>query len=284
MGRFRIAESDASGLWLEDDQLNAPDYSLTPISIDEARELRGLLDGFLSGAGEQHRHEPPPGYLGAPPVPADPHDHRTSPPVTPEPPSHTHAMPGLVICEDCWRENPRASSFPAVAIGARCERHTIQPWRAGEPWISLGIEDVLPLSAAKAAPRWHEIATEGLPATWTFVSTWDAECPNGGVGYLQLHLPDDAEDENAAPVWHDDHGHRAERGVTHWHPLPGPPVPRAVQGPAPSAVPPERLARIGLNNRRPERCPTCRRWRPGSCGYPRDAKPHDRCQCIRGGA
>lgn len=72
--------------------------------------------------------------------------------------------------------------------------------------------------------RWHEIAREGLPATWTFVSTWDAECPNGGVGYLQLYPPADAEDEDATPVWHDDHGHRAERGVTHWHPLPAPPM------------------------------------------------------------
>lgn len=84
--------------------------------------------------------------------------------------------------------------------------------------VDRAIDDAL------GTPRWHEIATEGLPPTWTFVSTWDAECPNGGVGYLQLHLPDDAEDENAAPVWHDDHGHRADRGVTHWYPLPAPPT------------------------------------------------------------
>lgn len=46
------------------------------------------------------------------------------------------------------------------------------PLRSGEPWISPGIEDVLPLTAVSVArtnpdgthdhaaePRWHEIAT-----------------------------------------------------------------------------------------------------------------------------
>lgn len=139
--------------------------------------------------------------------------------------------------------------------------------------------------------RWHEIATEGLPvidppatgstraAFWTFDTLrrqriLNFYVPSNGVPAI-------------APIW--EGGSEGGATVTHWYPIkvPAPPTqePHSVKPLYPADSPdPSGLRRVGWNDRLPERCPTCQRWRPGSVGYPRDAKPKDRCACVRGGA
>lgn len=101
------------------------------------------------------------------------------------------------ICDVCLRENPGASSYEAVPLGGRCSRHTVRP--------------------ATPAPRWREIATEGLPPRGERVlllnldATGDDAVPfiglRDGVWFnATLDVIDEFEDEG--PV------------ATHWHPLP----------------------------------------------------------------
>ena len=121
-----------------------------------------------------------------------------------------------------------------------------KPWKPGEPWVSPGVEDVLPLSAVdephdharsmpiipkhvehapQPEPRWHEIATEGLPPEHVDVLTWGPEM-HGVIGFGSSEFGEDDRGE-AIVEWIDDHGTRADwaRLVTHWHPLPEPPAP-----------------------------------------------------------
>jgi len=105
-----------------------------------------------------------------------------------------------------------------------------RPWGGpGEPWISPGVEAVLPLSAVgdphdhdrsmpivpEHAPhtahereqRWHEIATEGLPPESGDYWTWDG----ASVELCEWNPPD----------WM-----TVNEGITHWQPVmkPAPPT------------------------------------------------------------
>lgn len=134
----------------------------------------------------KREHDVPPGYLGAPPAPADPHDHDRPMPIIPEcvehaqrtTPFHTHA--GL-------------TGFRTDALGR--DVATTQP----------------------CSERWHEIATEGLPpddtVCWVatrnenvFSATSSRNCAGGWTN----------ED-----TWEDFDGE-----VTHWMPaiVPAPPT------------------------------------------------------------
>ena len=92
-------------------------------------------------------------------------------------------------------------------------------WRPGEPWISPGIEDVLPASALAPARRWHEIATEGLPAddVDVLVFGW-ADSVGEPFTVIAQH--------DSRRLSFEDDDYRTILGVTHWMPLPSPPVVR----------------------------------------------------------
>lgn len=142
----------------------------------------------------------------------------------------------------------------------------LRPWAPGEPWISPGIEDVLPLSAvadpyvpppspdephdfierglsiepgwcrcsrhridpihsarrAATEPRWHEIATEGLPLDDLDVVTWSPEM-GSLVSFGRVIVTED-DDGNPVREWRDDHGESPDWTATWWHPTPAPPV------------------------------------------------------------
>ena len=133
---------------------------------------------------KKHEHDVPPGYLGASPEQADPHDHRKTRPMTTEPPLHTHpnfinGLKGMIERGD----------FDAIA--AELEK---------QPWLGPPLEH---------EPRWYEIATEGLPPeneqvlVWTYDSVSVAR--RDDIGWLG------EEDQVVSKV-------------THWHPLPAPPT------------------------------------------------------------
>lgn len=149
---------------------------------------------------EKHRHETPPGYLGAAPEPVDPHDHSTSRPVTPVPPGFVevtdardlfappvglHGHDGRPTCDLCM------GPHSLVRVDRRCDKHS--------------------------PPRWHEIATEGLPPddVDVLVFGW---ANNVGAAFMVVARC------GADHVFWTDDEYRSVYGVTHWTELPAPPT------------------------------------------------------------
>jgi len=113
-----------------------------------------------------------------------------------------------------------------------------RPWGGpGEPWISPGVEAVLPLSAVgdphdhnrampiipehaphtayEREPRWHEIATEGLPPVGKDVLVY-GWADNIGKPFMLVS-------QRTADGTFEDDEYRTTHGVTHWREMPAPP-------------------------------------------------------------
>lgn len=120
---------------------------------------------------------------------------------------------------------PRACE-PAEFVPRASDRFRSVP--AGDAAVVFDLGgNVAPTAIAlvDTEPRWHEIATEGLPPEGVDVLTWGPEM-HGVVGFGSSEF---GEDDNGEAIveWIDDHGSRADWAwlVTHWHPLPAPPAP-----------------------------------------------------------